>query len=179
MDETKDPRLRDALSKRLERLERESRWWKTLGCAALALLGLTLLVGASGPLGKKFQDEVKARRFVIVDKEGLSRGMLHLSEYGSLRLDLYDPESVLRASMYLGRGGSPALNLFDSRGKMRASLGVRSDGHPNLSLYDAEGVRAVLGRIKLEATRSEAVQERPISSLVLFDKNGNVVWQAP
>ncbi len=136
-------------------------------------------MGVSGPGAGKVREEVKTRRLVIVDKEGRSRGKLHMSEYGSLRLDLYDPESVLRASLYLGRGGSPALNLFDDRGQMRASLGVRSDGFPSLSLYDGEGVRAVLGRTKLEAPRTDTEQERPISSLVLFDKNGNVVWQAP
>jgi hypothetical protein len=179
MEGSMDPRQMDALNKRLEGLERESRWWKTLGCVALTLLGLTLLIGASGSEARKIHDEVKARRFTIVDKKGKSRGRLHLSDYGSLRLDLYDPESVLRASLYLGKRGSPALNLFDSKGKMRASLGVRSDGNPSFSLYDSEGLRAVLGRTKLETSRSRTDQERPISSLVLFDENGNVVWRAP
>jgi hypothetical protein len=169
----------EATVKRLERLERENLWFKTLGCALLVLLVLGFLMGASGPKEGKVEEEVKARRFTVVDKEERSRGRLHVSDYGSLRLDLYDPEMVLRASLHLGARGSPALNFFDRKGKMRTSLGVRSDGASSLGLYDEKGLRAVLGRTKLEATRSGEVDESPLSSLVLFDEEGNVLWRAP
>ncbi len=86
---------------------------------------------------------------------------------------------MLRASLSLGKLGSPALNLFDEKGQMRASLGLLADGSSSLSLFDAKGLRAVLGRTKLEASRTGKVDERPVSSLVLFDEAGNVLWRAP
>lgn len=179
MEGSTEPRRGDDTARRLERLERQNRWFKALGGAALALAALGLLAGASEPSAVRAKEEVRARSFTVVDEEGEARGRLHVSDYGSLRLDLYDPEMVLRASLYLGSKGSPALNLFDAKGKMRASLGVRSDGWASLGLYDDKGLRAVLGRTKLEAARSGEVAESPISSLVLFDEGGNVLWRAP
>lgn len=177
MTTTNDTGIRGGADRRLKKLEREGRWWRALAVGSVALVALAFLVGASG--AKNVQEEVRAKRFVVVDSDGESRGVLHLSEYGSLRLDLYDVKDVLRASLYLGKQGSPALNMFDEKGNMRASLGVRSDGKATLGLYDVEGLRAVLGYTKLEAMGSGKTGERPVSSLVLFDENGNVVWRAP
>ncbi len=45
---------------------------------------------------------------------------------------------------------------------------------------DASGnTRAVLGSTVLETTQTGAVEKRPPSSLVLFDKDGKVTWSAP
>lgn len=177
MDLSSETGIAGGVDRRLERLEREGRWWRALAVGSLALVALAFLMGASG--ANKAADEVRAKRFIVVDSDGESRGVLHMSDYGSLRLDLYDPDEVLRASLYLGKQGSPALNMFDEKGNMRASLGVRSDGKASLGLYDVEGLRAVLGYTKLEAMGSGKMGERPVSSLVLFDENGSVVWRAP
>ena len=40
-------------------------------------------------------------------------------------------------------------------------------------------LRAVLGKTNLEAVRSGRVETLPMSSLVLFDKEGKVLWRAP
>jgi hypothetical protein len=40
-------------------------------------------------------------------------------------------------------------------------------------------IRAVLGNSNLEAVRSGSVESLPLSSLVLFDKGGKVLWKAP
>jgi hypothetical protein len=39
--------------------------------------------------------------------------------------------------------------------------------------------RAVLGHAKIERPPTGVIEERPVSSLVLFDKEGKVVWKAP
>lgn len=177
MTVTNDTGMTESVDRRLKRLEREAGRWRALALAGIALVALAFLLGASG--AETAQDEVRAQRFTVVDAKGQERGVLHVSEYGSLRLDLFDPKKVLRASLYLGKQGSPALNMFDDKGNMRASLGVRADGLPSLGLYDVEGLRAVLGYTKLEAAGSGKAGDRPVSSLVLFDENGNVLWRAP
>jgi hypothetical protein len=42
-----------------------------------------------------------------------------------------------------------------------------------------DAARAVLGHTALEATATGTVEQRPASSLVLFDKDGKVIWKVP
>jgi hypothetical protein len=46
-------------------------------------------------------------------------------------------------------------------------------------LDNQEHPRAVLGNTSLETTRTGSIESRPLSSLVLFDKDGKVLWNAP
>jgi len=70
--------------------------------------------------------------------------------------------------------------LRDGTGKVRARLGSAADGSPGLELLDEkENARAVLGHSALEYMRTNTIVQRPASSLVLFDKDGNVMWKAP
>jgi hypothetical protein len=49
----------------------------------------------------------------------------------------------------------------------------------SLNIIDEKGVgRAVLGHTKLEL-RGGVIEERPPSSIVLFDKNGKSIWKVP
>ena len=76
--------------------------------------------------------------------------------------------------------GSPSLDLRDAAGKTRADLSLYPDGTPALDLSDAAGkVRAVLGITSTEVVRTGEERRRSESSLVLFDKDGKVIWQAP
>ena len=70
--------------------------------------------------------------------------------------------------------------VVDSRGKLRAMLSMMPDGRPVLSLHDKDGrIRAVLGATELEAIRTGESTKTAESSLVLFDKDGKVMWRAP
>jgi hypothetical protein len=54
------------------------------------------------------------------------------------------------------------------------------EANPMLLLKDNTGTpRAVLGHVALGDTATQGVEQRPVSSLVFFDKNGKVIWQAP
>ena len=69
--------------------------------------------------------------------------------------------------------------LVDAEGRTRAILGAYGAGH-GLVLYDPNGqVRAILGHAELKAARTGVVEQRPVSSLVLIDKDGKVIWKAP
>jgi hypothetical protein len=59
-------------------------------------------------------------------------------------------------------------------------LMVADDGTPSLFLRDEAGnMRAALGVRSLEDLKTGEMQIRPESSLVLFDKDGKTIWQAP
>jgi len=81
-----------------------------------------------------------------------------------------------------GIGKSPVLALADQRSRARAVLELNqwAGGAPTLELFDENRMkRAVLGRTALEVTRTGAVTELPESSLVLFAKDGKILWKTP
>jgi hypothetical protein len=72
---------------------------------------------------------------------------------------------ILRGSSH-GPRDSMQLSLFEA--------------NPMLLLKDNTGTpRAVLGYVALGDTATGGVEQRPVSSLVFFDKDGKVIWQAP
>ncbi|MFQ5521847.1 MAG: hypothetical protein ACE5FK_10645, partial [Candidatus Methylomirabilia bacterium] len=77
----------DTLSHRLDRLEREARWWKILGGGAMAVLALVLLIGARG---RTVTEEVRARRFVVVGDGDTVRADLSALPNGYVGLRVHD-----------------------------------------------------------------------------------------
>ncbi len=198
-----DESILDTLMQRLDRLERENRRLKVAG--AILLLALAA-VGAMGQvLPKAVPKVVEAERFVLragqnalfPDTRGKIRASLGTDLLGTpaLELDDQNEKAVARLAIVLG---TPTLTLYDQNGKVRAVL----DGTPDLSLYGQNGkgraslsvdtsgpslvlgdenqkARAVLGHTALEATATGTVEQRPASSLVLFDRDGKVIWKVP
>ena len=148
-------------------------------------------------------DVVRARSFDVVDAAGKEWASLGLVG-GTPGLTLFDAAGQVRANLHLltGEGyaslslcdgtgrrrvdltvfsdGTPWVGLMDAAGKMRASLETSRDGDPNLTVYDAAGhERAALGTTTLLMTATGEERKRAESSLVLFDKDGKVMWQAP
>jgi hypothetical protein len=61
-----------------------------------------------------------------------------------------------------------------------AQLYLLRDGRVSFSLVDERGKeRAVLGQTSLERKATGIVEQLPVASLVLFDKEGKVLWKAP
>ncbi|MFQ5829323.1 MAG: hypothetical protein ACE5JD_09240 [Candidatus Methylomirabilia bacterium] len=122
----------DAVMQRLGRLERELRRWKALGSAALAVLSLLLLVGATGV---RVPSELRAKRFIMVDETGRLRGILGVVADGSSILGLAGgQQSGLALSAH--PGGRTSVVLTDGNGKRRAVLAVEPDGSSLLNLLD-------------------------------------------
>ncbi len=109
------------LTQRLNRLERENRWWKVLGIVSAAVLGLVVLTGATG---SKVADEVRARKFTVVDNKGRTRGMLGMKAREGLEpgvlLELVDSDQKLRVQLR----GSGGLGFYDSKERMRIELSL-------------------------------------------------------
>jgi len=96
-----------------------------------------------------------------------------------------------REKLFLGRkfdGVSAALSAFPkgtSSLTLKHGLGGGLDFYlhrrqSSFYLMDESGTtRAVLGHTKLEHPATGVAEERPVSSLVFFDKGAKVVWKAP
>ena len=83
---------------------------------------------------------------------------------------LESPEALVTASSL----------AFKDKGQVRATAGLWPDGSPRIALYDAnKNTRAVFGSTELETRKTRERTRLPESSLVLFDKDGKVIWQAP
>ncbi|PIU93016.1 MAG: hypothetical protein COZ06_36945 [Armatimonadetes bacterium CG_4_10_14_3_um_filter_66_18] len=115
----------------------------------------------------------------LADEDGKSRASLAVLPDGTPGLTLFDKDGKTRAGVTVLPGGS-SLWLSDKDGKWRASLAMFADGTPALTLSDKdEKTRAVLGCTELRDKRTESVEQRQESSLVLFKSDGDVLWSAP
>jgi hypothetical protein len=111
MEHTMRASITDAVTERLDRIERQLRSWKAFGVLALLVAGGMLLMGLapSGP------PTVAAQRFVVVDGRG--------KPY---------------ASFGLAGEGSPVMGFTDKNGTTRVMIGIL-DGQPELNLRSSDG----------------------------------------
>ncbi|MFQ5898418.1 MAG: hypothetical protein ACE5JN_09240 [Candidatus Methylomirabilia bacterium] len=176
----------DTVTQRLERLEREVRWWKILGGAAMAVLAVVLLAGARGGT---VAEEVRARRFIVVGDDGTVRADLSALPNGYVGLRVHE-EGKVAASIGVSKGYS-ALTLRDKDTDAHAWLGVGPNNPPHILLADKDSQRIIElrhepgGRMRLEfysetwKTRVERRRHVELSVagdgsplLMLADKNG-------
>ena len=98
-------------------------------------------------------------------------------------LTLYDKQGRQRG--FLGEVlGTGLLSLQDEQGNLKTRLmegEVLADeidaGH--LQTLDADGFEAILGTTDLVTPRTGETHKTSAASLVMFDKNKNVIWKAP
>lgn len=133
------------------RLERQLRTVKlTLGVVLLGLAGLALTAWVS-PQG----DTVTAKQFMVLDSDGIPRGMFGvLADGATIGMMYTDPSGNQRIVMSVDPGGIPSLAFMDEGGTVRSEIGMRDDGSPTIVLTDASETR----RIALSATNEGAGQ---------------------
>lgn len=159
--------------------------------------------------GGAWVNEVRAKRFVLVDDAGRERAMLDVLADGP-RLALFDAAGKPRAWLSVDKDG-PVLGLGDENGKGRVVLAVDEDG-PWLHLRDAAGKARVAlsvladlpvlhlldaaGEIRVwlsvrkggpglhlfdenRKERATLTVRKNGPGLVLFDAAEKVIWTAP
>ncbi|NIM07408.1 MAG: hypothetical protein GTO55_11820 [Armatimonadetes bacterium] len=117
----------------------------------------------------------------LCDEKGKSRAGLMVSNDGRPGLVLYDVKGEeIAAGLIATREGDALLIIRDRKGKNRASLGMGQHG-ANLMLEDADGkIRALLGALHPDVfPEAVLLGKQAESSLVLFDREGEVLWKAP
>ena len=119
--------------------------------------------------------------FALLGRNGRIRIGLALFPREKPGLFLYDLQGRTRALVGLSDSGVPAIGIYDRAGRERALLSMGPQlGEPALALYDQEAhLLALLGGTEFEETYRRSIAKRSASSLSLFDRDGNVLWQAP
>ena len=183
------------------------RLFTSLG-TAVAMAGFAFMVVAAvqgcdrtQPSSSSF-DVLEARRFVLTGEGGKKLAVLEAGAEGLPTLVLRDDrgQDRVRLAVHAGESptlglygpngratvsitsvnGAPALSVHDRDGRRRTLITTTDAGVPHVSLFDVNGrIRAVLGGTSIESRVTEETELRPVSSLVLFNKFGDVVFAAP
>ncbi len=127
--------------------------------------------------------EVRAERFVVVDRDGREKAVLALSETDTPEpsLTLFDQGGTGRAILCLVEG-EPIIVFADEADKGSTGRAVLAvvEGEPMLRLADEDGNdRVVLGGKHALNITTGAEAELPPFAVTLLDEAGNLRWQAP
>ena len=138
-----------------------------------------------------FNEEIRAKSFVLVDENNQSRGTLDFNSGGEPRLALHNESGETRLELSVTDGDDPSLLLLDKEGrgrvlltvvsnnvsglvlvdkndKTRATLGISNDDDPGFLLYDGNNkIRSVLGIYDNEP------------GLIFENQNGKIIWRQP
>lgn len=176
----------DKLVQRLDRLERDNRRMKRFGALVIVLIAAVVLMGQSTI--SKVVSVVEAEKFVLRDSSGRKRALLTASD-SNVTFSLYDRKGAIGVSLETIDDKGSSLFLTDKKSKIRLLLRSK-EGMPKVMIIDKNGrIRAVLGRtsdkeVILERTpywkvKTELYKNRPESSLVLYGKEGRLIWSTP
>lgn len=80
---------------------------------------------------------------------------------------------MLGGHLHLQYGGQRIIRLQSSPKDSAGSLG------PSVTLLSDDNGSVILGRAQLHYRLNDSVEVRPVSSLVLFDRNGQTTWKSP
>lgn len=131
----------DTLTQRLVRLERDVRFWRVLGSITLTALAFITLAGAT-PV--PVPDEVRAKRFLVVDAKGEIRGGLALMGDGAMTLTLTASNGLSGATVTADPGGGATLVFTDNNGRRRTVLHGGPEGGALYLIDKNETARAML-----------------------------------
>jgi hypothetical protein len=190
---TNDTPDSEAIAARLGKLEEQNRRLKWGGITLLATISGLVLMGQAAPRPQV----IEAQKFVLKDADGNIRGWFGVYATGSeLTLGNMNkqPRMTLMASedasdlhffgshnggMTLGVNyGDPAIAMVDADGNGGADIAFSGAG-PSLALSDRTGFSSVVGATQLKAQARREPHPTSAASVVLLDKDKNVIWQAP
>lgn len=160
-----EPELLPILSRRVEQLEQQNRFFKRASV-------LVLLVTASlFFMGQKVRPTViEGQKFILRDAQGQVRGGLAIDSRGIARLALADEEGKTHVTLSVNEDGRSGLYITDATGLIRAGLASLPDGTPDLGLADAQGVvRIGMG---FDKTRHSP-------ALVFYDSSKRAILKLP
>jgi len=165
------------------------RFWLTGSIVALvlgaAIAGAAWGQSRSAP-DRTNTDEVRARRFILVDSAGAERAELAVTVDGSARLVVRDAKGKTAVWVGINSAGDPSLSIVDSQGLPYADLVMYRD-EPRLALCSPPGKpRAGIVVSKTRGPRIDLLDDngRPRASLdpeslFLFRPDGSVLWRVP
>lgn len=202
------PRDFEDLRARLLRVEKQNSRLKQIGAVALIVPVLLFIMGQAPSKKTVEANEFVLMDDSGNARAKMSMGVPADAAPGypaSPQLVLYDEKGKPRVKLD-GDIMMPGLTVYDSQGRDRGDLRVvldratllLSDEHGTLKTrlkegevladeidaghvqtLDAEGFEAILGTADLVTPRTADKHKTSAASLILFDKDKNVIWKAP
>ena len=169
----------ESLSGRLQTLEGRFRRIKVLAVIACIGVAALMLMGQASLPGPRLRPSI--RQVDELPEQGLSRQSVE-NEVRARHIILVDDRGKERASLVSDNAGSVFLVMSDRAGKARVDLSVGNDG-PALTFLDPSGqARTILGSttaVPSHVYDNGIAELAPPSSIVLFDKNGKLLFRTP
>jgi hypothetical protein len=183
------------LQDRLLRLEAQNRRLKQLGALALIVVSLMVVMGQAP--SKKI---VEANEFILRDDSGNIRARLFVTDKSTTTMTIpgvntpvpvtLNPKATLSfyndKEQVSGMVDDDSITFLKSHVSLGAGLLTIGDQTAGIvvspysvGLFDEQGYELALGRRALVTPRTGETQMRSAASLVMFDKNKNVIWKAP
>lgn len=157
----------NALTQRVDRLERDLRWWKRVAGLGGMLTVAAVLLGQA-PVGPPVK-AVEAERFNVRDAAGNLRALLGTTSDGATSLLLYNATGVNQAGLGVMADGSTSVFLANPAGRTVTELTLYRDGTPTLVFRDRNG--------KTRTLMGTATDGYPFA--YFLDATGNNTWKAP
>ncbi len=186
-----------ALSERIERLEGQNRRTKMLVGGVTFVLAVLLVLGQAASDKPPTPQIVTAEMFRLTTPDGKLCGLwashavaghlLGKENWPVVLGEKVEPSDATLMMLDKDRKTIVTIGTFGGEGVITVRDGKRprlvakvENGLPSLRLIDRTGtVRATLGATSTTSVRSGLEHKHPESSLLLFDKEGNVLFEAP
>src|ERR1051326_1814902 len=114
---------------------------------------------------------------------GIELDARSMPESVGLQVNRFTRTTMPMIALGADTSGETSLDLYGSEGGSGTTLSLMNGpgSGTSLRLWNIAGGmdRAVLGNTYLENSRTGSKETTPLSSLVLFDKEGKVLWKAP
>ena len=122
------------------RLETQLRTVKLALGAVLIVIGGLSLTAWIAPQG----DTISAKQFMILDADGIPRGMFGmLADQASIGMMYTGPSLNTRLEMGVDADGTPRLAMMDELGRVRSEIAMRDDGSPTIVMTDSSESRRI------------------------------------
>ena len=128
----------DALTQRLDRLERQSRRLKRTTLVVILGAVAAVLMGQTAP--HRQPRSVDAEEFVLRDSRGQVRATLGTTQNATATvLQIHGENGKPRTRVTVSSDGSSSLEVMDSGDHVRLLLGVKDNGSPRIWLGNEAG----------------------------------------
>jgi hypothetical protein len=199
------PQNLEDLRDRLVKLEKQNRRFKQLGAVVLAIAAVVVVIGQAPSKKTVEANEFILRD---ANGNVRARLRMGGDFFAVPELDLVDEKGTTRIRMRGGMdrvGGAvnfSGISVFDEHGKERGIFDANQNGAAlvfmnvkgtddalvrgegimvsgPVTVSDNQGFQATLGTTDLVTPRSGETHKTSAASLVMFDKDKNVIWKAP
>ena len=184
------------LSKRLEKLERDNRNLRRV----ISVLSISFIVLFTMAQVRPTPKVIEAEKFVVKDSSGKERASLGIDVVGperfivsSLTIQDYDAKHQALTQIFPGSisidnrfGERHYESTFSSNGQSFKSsesgeeqeLNMSLNG-PSIKVADKQGFQTIIGAADLQTVKTGETHKTSAASIVIFDKEKNVIWKAP